>query len=54
MRVILSSANADFPIYLGLQNVGMVPEEVGAGSAGEGIGTGPFQLKEFKPGITST
>jgi len=54
IRVVLSSANVDFPIYLGQQNIGMVPEEVGSGSAGEGVGTGPFRLKEFKPGITST
>ena len=54
VRVTLSSANVDFPIYLGLQNIGVVPEALGAGSGGAGVGTGPFRLKEFKPGITST
>lgn len=54
VRVTLSSANVDFPIYLGLQNIGVVPEELGAGSGGAGIGTGPFSVKEFKPGISST
>ena len=54
VRVVLSSPNADFPIYLGLQNVGMVPEELQAAAAGKGVGTGAFRLKEFKPGISST
>ena len=54
VRVILSSPIADFPIYLGIQNAGIVPEELGAAAAGKGVGTGPFRIKEFKPGISST
>lgn len=45
----LNSPNADLPLLLGDYHFGIVPE--GTTDFDKGIGTGPFKVKEFKPGI---
>jgi len=51
VRVTLSGPNAEFPLILGLYMMMIVPDGFGAADLEKGIGTGPFKLKEFKPGI---
>ena len=49
VKAIMNTANADLPVLLGLFQAKIVKE----GSNGEGIGTGPFTLESFEPGIKS-
>ncbi len=51
VRVILSAPNVDFPMYLGLQYMMIVPDGFEGPQFENAVGTGPFKLKEFKPGI---
>jgi peptide/nickel transport system substrate-binding protein len=51
VRVILSAPNADFPLSLGLPPMMIVPDGFERADLEKGIGTGPFKLKEFKPGV---
>jgi peptide/nickel transport system substrate-binding protein len=47
----LSSPNADLPVILGTYHFHIVKE--GTTDFNAGIGTGPYKLKEFKPGVRS-
>lgn len=47
----LTSPNADLPVILGTYHFHIVPD--GTTNFAAGIGTGPFKLKEFKPGERS-
>ena len=47
----LTSPNADLPVILGTYHFHIVPE--GTTDFSAGIGTGPFKVKEFKPGDRS-
>lgn len=47
----LTSPNADLPVILGTYHFHIVPE--GTTNFAAGIGTGPFKVKEFKPGERS-
>jgi peptide/nickel transport system substrate-binding protein len=47
----LTAPNADLPVILGTYHFHIVPE--GTTNFAAGIGTGPFKLKEFKPGERS-
>ncbi len=49
VKAILESPNADLPILLGLFQTKIVQE----GTTGAGIGTGPFVLESFEPGVKS-
>lgn len=49
VKAILSSSNADLPIVLGVYQAKIVKN----GTQGDGIGTGPFTLESFEPGIKS-
>lgn len=49
VKAILESPNADLPVLLGLFQTKIVQE----GSTGDGIGTGPFVLESFQPGVKS-
>lgn len=53
VRVTLSTPNADFPLILGIYSLMIVPDGADKTELEKGIGTGPFKLKEFKPGIRS-
>jgi peptide/nickel transport system substrate-binding protein len=48
----LKAPYADLPSLLANYNVGIVPENFTAFD--HAVGTGPFKLKEFKPGISTT
>ena len=52
-RVIveLSSGNADFPFAMTDYHLCIVPAEDGSVDATSGIGTGPFTLDSFEPGV---
>ncbi|WP_066263141.1 ABC transporter substrate-binding protein [Hydrogenophaga flava] len=47
----LTAPNADLPVILGTYHFHIVPD--GTTNFAAGIGTGPFKLKEFKPGERS-
>jgi peptide/nickel transport system substrate-binding protein len=49
VKAILESPNADLPTLLGLFQTKIVQE----GSTGEGIGTGPYVMDSFQPGVKS-
>jgi peptide/nickel transport system substrate-binding protein len=51
VTIVLSSPNADLPVILGTFHFHIVKE--GTTDFATGIGTGPFKLKEFKPGVRS-
>jgi peptide/nickel transport system substrate-binding protein len=51
VRFRLASPNADFPIVLGLYNMKILPD--GWTDFSTAMGTGPFTVKEFKPGVRS-
>ncbi len=50
VKAIMNTPNADLPILLGLYQNKIIKN----GTEGDGIGTGPFTLESFKPGIRST
>ncbi|MEM5430382.1 ABC transporter substrate-binding protein [Cupriavidus oxalaticus] len=49
VTVVLTSPNADLPAILGTSHFQIVKDRTTDFSAG--IGTGPYKLKEFKPGV---
>ncbi len=49
VKAILSSPNADLPVLMGLYQAKIVQQ----GSTGDGIGTGPFVMESFQPGVKS-
>ena len=49
VKAILESPNADLPTLLGLFQTKIVQN----GSTGDGIGTGPFVMESFQPGVKS-
>lgn len=51
VTVTLSSPNADLPVILGTFHFHIVKD--GTTDFNAGIGTGPYKLKEFKPGVRS-
>jgi peptide/nickel transport system substrate-binding protein len=51
VTVVLTSPNADLPVILGTFHFQIVKE--GTTDFSAGIGTGPYKLKEFKPGVRS-
>ncbi|WP_375134463.1 ABC transporter substrate-binding protein [Roseateles aquatilis] len=51
VTVTLTQPNADLPVILGTFNFLIV--KAGTTDFNAGIGTGPFKLKEFKPGVRS-
>ena len=51
VTVVLSAPNADLPVILGTFHFHIVKE--GTTDFNAGIGTGPYKLKEFKPGVRS-
>jgi len=51
VTVTLSAPNADLPVILGTFHFMIVKD--GTADFSTGIGTGPYKLKEFKPGVRS-
>jgi peptide/nickel transport system substrate-binding protein len=51
VTVVLTSPNADLPVILGTFHFQIIKE--GTTDFATGIGTGPYKLKEFKPGVRS-
>ncbi|MGA0609690.1 ABC transporter substrate-binding protein [Caldimonas sp. KR1-144] len=51
VTVVLSAPNADLPVILGTFHFHIVKD--GTTDFSAGIGTGPYKLKEFKPGVRS-
>ncbi len=51
VTITLSAPNADLPVILGTFHFMIVKD--GTTDFSTGIGTGPFKLKEFKPGVRS-
>ncbi|HSW04669.1 ABC transporter substrate-binding protein [Aquabacterium sp.] len=51
VTMVLSSPNADLPVILGTFHFHIVKE--GTTDFSAGIGTGPYKMKEFKPGVRS-
>ena len=51
VTIVLTTPNADLPVILGTFHFHIVKE--GTTDFAAGIGTGPFKLKEFKPGVRS-
>ncbi len=51
VTVVLSAPNSDLPVILGTFHFHIVKE--GTTDFTAGIGTGPYKLKEFKPGVRS-
>jgi peptide/nickel transport system substrate-binding protein len=49
VTVVLNSPNADLPVILGTFHFHIVKD--GTTDFGAGIGTGPYKIKEFKPGV---
>jgi len=50
VRIVLAAPNADMPRLLGWPNTVIVPE--GFTDFANAVGTGPFRVKSFKPGIS--
>jgi peptide/nickel transport system substrate-binding protein len=51
VTMVLTAPNADLPVILGTIHFHIVKE--GTTDFSTGIGTGPYKLKEFKPGVRS-
>ncbi|RYF46499.1 MAG: ABC transporter substrate-binding protein, partial [Comamonadaceae bacterium] len=51
VTIVLSAPNADLPVILGTSHFQIVKD--GTTDFATGIGTGPYKLKEFKPGVRS-
>lgn len=51
VQIKLKTANADLPVILGTFHFHIVPN--GTTDFSKGVGTGPYKLKEFKPGVRS-
>ncbi|MCA1326752.1 ABC transporter substrate-binding protein [Herbaspirillum sp. alder98] len=51
VTITLNSANADLPVVVGTFHFHIV--KAGTTDFNAGIGTGPYKLKEFKPGVRS-
>jgi len=51
VQIQLSGPNAELPSILAISHLLIVPE--GTSDFSQGIGTGPFKVKEFKPGVRS-
>jgi len=51
VTVVLSAPNADLPVIVGTFHFHIVKD--GTTDFNAGIGTGPYKLKEFKPGVRS-
>jgi len=51
VTMVLTSPNADLPVILGTFHFHVVKD--GTTDFATGIGTGPYKLKEFKPGVRS-
>jgi peptide/nickel transport system substrate-binding protein len=51
VTIVLTAANADLPVILGTFHFHIVKD--GTTDFTAGIGTGPYKLKEFKPGVRS-
>ncbi|CAM3930305.1 ABC transporter substrate-binding protein [Paracidovorax anthurii] len=51
VTIVLSAPNADLPVILGTFHFHIVKD--GTTDFNAGIGTGPYKLKEFKPGVRS-
>ena len=51
VTIVLSAPNADLPVIVGTFHFHIVKD--GTTDFNAGIGTGPFKLKEFKPGVRS-
>ncbi|WP_343593334.1 ABC transporter substrate-binding protein [Paracidovorax wautersii] len=51
VTIVLSAPNADLPVILGTSHFQIVKD--GTTDFSAGIGTGPYKLKEFKPGVRS-
>jgi peptide/nickel transport system substrate-binding protein len=51
VTIVLASPNADLPVILGTFHFHIVKD--GTTDFNAGIGTGPYKLKEFKPGVRS-
>lgn len=49
VKAVLDSPNADLPVLLGLFQTKIVQD----GTTGAGIGTGPFVMESFQPGVKS-
>ncbi|SOY46087.1 Glutathione ABC transport system substrate binding protein GsiB [Cupriavidus taiwanensis] len=49
VTAVLSSPNADLPVILGTSHFHIVKD--GTTDFSAGIGTGPYKIKEFKPGV---
>ena len=49
VQCILNTPNADLPVLLGLFQTKIVKN----GTTGDGIGTGPFTMESFEPGVKS-
>ena len=51
VTIVLAAPNADLPVILGVSNFLIVKD--GTTDFNAGIGTGPYKMKEFKPGVRS-
>jgi len=51
VQIRLSGPNAELPSILAVSHLLIVPE--GTSDFNQGIGTGPYKVKEFKPGVRS-
>lgn len=51
VQITLSAPNAELPSILAVSHLLIVPD--GTTDFSQGIGTGPFKVKEFKPGVRS-
>jgi len=49
IKAIMNTPNADLPIVLGIYQTKVIK----AGTKGDGIGTGPFTMESFQPGVKS-
>ena len=49
VKAIMNTPNADLPILLGIYQAKVIKQ----GSRGDGIGTGPFTMEVFEPGVKS-